>query len=57
MSTKHSRSPATAIDSEVSKLFHNSRMKLRIQVSNVEKRDNIDCIASFRAHRSACTAN
>ena len=31
-----------AIDREVSKSHHNSRMKLRIQVSNVEQRDNIE---------------
>ena len=58
MSTENSRSPATAIDREVSKSRHNSRTKLHIQVSYVEKRDNIEfyCIAGFRAHRSACAA-
>ena len=35
------RSPATAINHEVSKSRHNSTTKLRIRLSHVQKRDNI----------------
>ena len=50
LSMENSKPPATAINRGVSKSRHNSRTKLHIQISSST------CIASFRAHRSACTA-